>query len=137
MAVAMRAAPTPRATPGRSAPLATGRSLLTGWYSIRFRIDHVVDEVGARSHDAEDQEGHDHAQRRVPFAEHARGGGRHEDQEVLQPLPRTRTPGEQAQRRTGRGRAEVVQRHDAVVAVAAPGAGRCPSDVTGRPPPTW
>ena len=106
MAVAMRAVPTPRATPGRSAPLATGRTRLVGMVSIRFGVDDVVDEVGARGHDAEDQEGRDHAQRRVPFAEHAGGGRRHEDQQVLEPLPRTRTPGQQAQRRTGRGWAE-------------------------------
>ena len=108
MAVAMRAPPTPRAIPGRSAPLG-------GMVSIRFGVHHVVDEVGARGHHAEDEESCDHAYGRMPFAEHARGGGRHEDQEVLGPLPRTRRPDEQAQGRNGRGWTDAGWRHDAVM----------------------
>ena len=84
--------------------------------AIRFRVDNVVDQVGARSHHAQDQEGRDHPQRRVPFAEDAGGGWRHEDEEILEPLPRARGASQRAQRRTGRRRwTEAAERRDIAV----------------------
>ena len=75
-----------------------GPESLDGMGSIRPCIDDVVDEVGARRDNAKDREGRNDSQRGVPFAENTCSGRSHEDEKVLEPLPRSRALKKQARR---------------------------------------
>ena len=55
-------------------------------------VDGVVYEVGARCGYTEDPEGGDAVPEHGPVEEHAGGAGRHEDQQVLDPLAGTAQP---------------------------------------------
>lgn len=82
---------------------------LDGMVLIGPGVHDVVDEVGARCNDAEHHEGADDADGRVPVAQDACGGGCHEHEQVLGPLPRAHPPHERAHGRAEAGRREVVQ----------------------------
>ena len=98
---------------GSKRPAGHGSAPLDRVMLIGLRVDHVVDQVGARGHDAEHEESADHTERRVPVAQDAGSCRRHEHEDVLDPLPGAHSPGKQDDVRACPGGGEVThERHD-------------------------
>ena len=95
MATAMRHGAGAECRPRPQGATGHGPAALDRVVAVRLGVDDVVDEVGARCDQAEDEERPDDTQCGVPVTEHARRGRRHEHQQVLDPLLGAHPTGDQ------------------------------------------
>ena len=85
---------------GRQGAAGHGSVALAGVLTIRVDVLDVVEQIGARGHEQEGEEGHDRGPQDAAVEQGACGGRSDEDEQVLDPLPRSHGGDQRAKRRS-------------------------------------